>query len=160
MPYRYGSNLDTNGAPDPETIKRLTTILHRHFPAAAKARIDHAWCGVLGVPRDWCATVGLDPVTGLGWAGGYVGVGVSTSNLAGRTLADLALGRDTDLVHLPWVNRRVKDWEPEPIRWLGSQLVRQAITRKEAMEDTEASPWWIDRQLARFAQAAGKADKQ
>jgi hypothetical protein len=63
--------------------------------------------------------VGFDPATGLGWAGGYVGVGVSTSNLAGRTLADLALGRQTDLTALPWVNRRPRAWEPEPLRWLG-----------------------------------------
>jgi glycine/D-amino acid oxidase-like deaminating enzyme len=119
VPYLYGSNLDTNGAPDPETIRRLTAILHKHFPAAASAKIDHAWCGVLGVPRDWCATVGLDPATGIGWAGGYVGVGVSTSNLAGRTLADLALERKTDLTTLPWVNRRVRSWEREPFRWLG-----------------------------------------
>ncbi|MFM7443291.1 MAG: NAD(P)/FAD-dependent oxidoreductase, partial [Tabrizicola sp.] len=75
VPYRYGSNLDTNGAPDPETIQRLIAILHRHFPAAKPFKIDHAWCGVLGVPRDWCATVGLDADTGIGWAGGYVGVG-------------------------------------------------------------------------------------
>lgn len=135
VPYRFGSALDTNGAPDPETIRRLTAILHRHFPAARQARIDHAWCGVLGVPRDWCATVGLDPVTGLGWAGGYVGVGVSTSNLAGRTLADLALGRDTDLVLLPWVNRRVRPWEPEPFRWLGVHgmyALLNAADRREA----------------------------
>jgi glycine/D-amino acid oxidase-like deaminating enzyme len=135
VPYRFGSSLDTNGAPDAETIRRLTAILHQHFPAAARARIDHAWCGVLGVPRDWCATVGLDPETGLGWAGGYVGVGVSTSNLAGRTLADLALGRDTDLVHLPWVNRRVRAWEPEPLRWLGvtgMYALLNAADRREA----------------------------
>ncbi|MBA3910252.1 MAG: FAD-dependent oxidoreductase [Rhodobacter sp.] len=135
VPYRFGSNLDTNGAPDPETIRRLTAILHRHFPAARQAMIDHAWCGVLGVPRDWCATVGLDPATGLGWAGGYVGVGVSTSNLAGRTLADLALGRDSDLVHLPWVNRRVRAWEPEPFRWLGvtgMYALLNAADRREA----------------------------
>lgn len=135
VPYRFGSNLDTNGAPDPETVRRLTAILHLHFPAASKAKIDHAWCGVLGVPRDWCATVGLDPATGLGWAGGYVGVGVSTSNLAGRTLADLALGRDTDLVHLPWVNRRVRQWEPEPLRWLGvtgMYALLNAADRREA----------------------------
>jgi hypothetical protein len=64
-----------------------------------------------------------------------VGVGVSTSNLAGRTLADLALGRDTDLVHLPWVNRRVCAWEPEPIRWLGvtgMYALLNAADRREA----------------------------
>ena len=119
VPYLYGSAMDRNGAPDGETIRRLTAILHRHFPATIPFGVDHAWCGVIGVPRDWCATVGLDPASGLGWAGGYVGVGVSTSNLAGQTLADLALGRDTDLTHLPWVNRRVRKWEPEPLRWLG-----------------------------------------
>ena len=119
LPYKYGSAIDTNGIPDPATICNLTGILHRHFPATIPHKIDHAWCGVLAVPRDWCATVGLDPATGIGWAGGYVGVGVSTSNLAGRTLADLAMGRQTALTALPWVNRQVRNWEPEPLRWLG-----------------------------------------
>ncbi len=119
LPYKFGSAIDANGAPDPATIVHLTSILHRHFPATIPYRIDHAWCGVLAVPRDWCATVGLDTATGIGWAGGYVGVGVSTSNLAGRTLADLAMGQDTALTRLPWVNRRVRAWEPEPLRWLG-----------------------------------------
>jgi glycine/D-amino acid oxidase-like deaminating enzyme len=137
VPYRYGSNLDTNGAPDAETIRRLTAILHRHFPAAKPFRIAHAWCGVLGVPRDWCATVGLDPATGIGWAGGYVGVGVSTSNLAGRTLADLALGRVTDLTGLPWVGKRVRPWEPEPIRWLG---VHGMYALLNAADRAEARP--------------------
>ncbi|WP_103255709.1 NAD(P)/FAD-dependent oxidoreductase [Tabrizicola aquatica] len=135
VPYRFGSNLDVDGAPDAETVRRLVAILHRHFPAARGARIDHAWCGVLGVPRDWCATVGLDPATGLGWAGGYVGVGVSTSNLAGRTLADLVLGRNTDLVHLPWVNRRVKEWEAEPFRWLGVTGMYALLNAADRRED-------------------------
>ena len=119
IPYRFGSQTDQNGMPDAETIRRLTTILHRHFPATRSLAIDHAWCGVLGVPRDWCATVGFDPHQRIGQAGGYVGVGVSTSNLAGRTLADLTLGRDNDLTRLPWVNRPLRRWEPEPLRWLG-----------------------------------------
>ena len=50
-----------------------------------------------GVARSACprlvASVGLDRHTGIGWAGGYVGDGVTTTNLAGRTLADLVLGR-------------------------------------------------------------------
>jgi glycine/D-amino acid oxidase-like deaminating enzyme len=119
VPYRFGSATDRMGAPDGETVRRLTAILRRHFPAARDVPVDHAWCGVLGVPRDWCATVGFDRATGIGFAGGYVGVGVSTSNLAGRTLADLATGRDSDLTRLPWVNREVRKWEHEPLRWLG-----------------------------------------
>jgi hypothetical protein len=44
---------------------------------------------------------------------------VSTTNLAGRTLRDLILERDTDLVRLPWVDHHSPRWEPEPLRWLG-----------------------------------------
>ena len=145
VPYLYGSAMDRNGAPDTETIRRLTEILHRHFPAAAPYGVDHAWCGVIGVPRDWCATVGLDPATGLGWAGGYVGVGVSTSNLAGQTLADLAqiqlgLGQDTALTQLPWVNRRVRQWEPEPLRWLGVHTMYRLYGAADFRETVHNTP--------------------
>ena len=140
VPYLYGSAMDRNGAPDPETIRRLTDILHRYFPAAIPFGVDHAWCGVIGVPRDWCATVGLDPATGLGWAGGYVGVGVSTSNLAGQTLADLALQKDTALTHLPWVNRKVRAWEPEPLRWLGVHTMYGLYGAADFRETTHNTP--------------------
>ncbi len=140
VPYRYGSALDRMGAPDAETIRRLTAILRKHFPAARDVPVDHAWCGVLGVPRDWCATVGFDPATRIGFAGGYVGVGVSTSNLAGRTLADLALGQDTDLTRLPWVNRRVRRWEPEPLRWLGVRGMYALYAAADRAEDGGGPP--------------------
>lgn len=140
VPYKFGSKMDKNGEPDAETIRRLTEILHSHFPEAAKYPIDHAWCGVIAVPRDWCATVGLDRATGLGWAGGYVGTGVSTANLAGRTLADLALGRDTVLTRFPWVNRRVRQWEPEPFRWLGVHLMYKLLRIADRREATRGIP--------------------
>jgi glycine/D-amino acid oxidase-like deaminating enzyme len=134
IPYRFGSRTDVDGQTQDWTVSSLTEILHGMFPAARSARIDHAWCGVLGVPRDWCASVSFDPSTGLGWAGGYVGSGLTTTHLAGRTLADLALGRDTDLTHLPWVDRPVRRWEPEPFRWLGVRamygLYREADRRE------------------------------
>ena len=134
VPYQFGSGIDHAGKPDDLTVQRLVGILQRHFPAAASAKIDHAWCGVLGVPRDWCATVGLDRKTGIGWAGGYVGVGVSTANLAGRTLCDLALGRETALTALPWVNRKVRRWEPEPLRWLGINAMYGLLHRADRVE--------------------------
>ncbi len=140
VPYRFGSRTDDMGVPDAETIRRLTAILTRHFPEAAASGVDHAWCGVLGVPRDWCASLAFDPATGMGHAGGYVGVGVSTSNLAGRTLADLALGRDTGLTRLPWVNRRVRRWEPEPLRWLGVRGMYAALNAADRREEARGGP--------------------
>src|SRR5215469_9041112 len=73
------------------------------------------------------ATPGLDRASGVGWAGGYVGDGVSTTNLAGRTLADLITGADTSLIRLPWVGHRSRRWEPEPLRWLGVNAGLQAM---------------------------------
>ncbi|MBN9030879.1 MAG: FAD-dependent oxidoreductase [Rhizobiales bacterium] len=136
VPYRFGSKTDVNGQTQQATIEALHRILTRLLPQTRQLKIDHAWCGVLGVPRDWCTTAGFDRSTGIGWAGGYVGLGVSSSNLAGRTLADLVLNRDTELTALPWVNRTVRPWEPEPFRWLGVhsmyQLYRIADEREFA----------------------------
>jgi hypothetical protein len=104
------------------------------LPQTVGLGLDHAWCGVMGVPRDWCASVGYDAATGIGWAGGYVGLGVSTSNLAGQTLADLVLGRKTELTALPWVNRTARQWEPEPLRWLGVHGIYQLYQMADRRE--------------------------
>ncbi|MFE5084763.1 NAD(P)/FAD-dependent oxidoreductase [Streptomyces mirabilis] len=126
VPYRFGSRTDNDGRTQQATIDALHEILVRFFPSLAGVRVAHAWSGVLGVPRDWCATVTLDRSTGLGWAGGYVGSGVATTNLAARTLRDLiqqdsGQAGPTDLTALPWVGHKVRKWEPEPFRWLGVQ---------------------------------------
>ncbi|RLK52644.1 NAD(P)/FAD-dependent oxidoreductase [Microbacterium telephonicum] len=134
VPYRFGSRVDGDGRTQERTIRSLTALLRDFFPAAARVPVEHAWSGVLGVPRDWAATVGHDPATGLGWAGGYVGTGVATTNLAGRTLADLVLRRDTDLVALPWVGHRARRWEPEPLRWLAVQAIYGAYHWADRVE--------------------------
>ena len=119
VPYRFGSRTDSDGRVSDRTIGELTETLYKVLPQTAGARVDHAWCGVLAVPRDWSATVGLDRGTGLGWAGGYVGHGVTSTNLAARTLTDLVLRRESRLTRLPWTGHRPGTWEPEPLRWLG-----------------------------------------
>ncbi|GAB2750835.1 NAD(P)/FAD-dependent oxidoreductase [Nocardioides pakistanensis] len=118
-PYHFGSRVSPRFDRDPKVFAAIWAALRAMFPALSGAKATHAWGGVLGVPRDWTASVGLDPATGLGWAGGYVGDGVSTTNLAGRTLRDLVLGRTSDLTALPWVGHSSPLWEPEPLRWLG-----------------------------------------
>jgi len=135
IPYRYGSRWDDGGETRTATLAQLTRILRQHFPAIGDVPIEHTWSGVLGVPRDWCATVDLDLSSGLGWAGGYVGHGVTATNLAGRTLRDLVLGRDTDLTRLPWVGRHVRRWEPEPLRWLGVRALYVAYRAADRQEN-------------------------
>ncbi|MDN5795768.1 MAG: FAD-binding oxidoreductase [Intrasporangium sp.] len=139
VPYRYGSQRDARGETLGNTVEQLREVLGRLFPAARGVGIDHGWSGVLGVPRDWCATVAVDAATGLGHAGGYVGHGVASTNLAGRTLADLVLRRDSDLVTLPWVGRTVRRWEPEPLRWLGVRGLYAAYRMADRQERGSAS---------------------
>ncbi|MFI5810087.1 NAD(P)/FAD-dependent oxidoreductase [Streptomyces sp. NPDC051643] len=154
VPYRFGSRTDHDGGTQQATVEALYGILVRFFPSLAGVRVEHAWSGVLGVPRDWCATVTLDRATGLGWAGGYVGSGVATTNLAARTLRDLVRldsgqAGPTGLTGLPWVGHKVRKWEPEPFRWIGVHgmyaTYRTADRRELATRSAESS------RLARMA---------
>jgi glycine/D-amino acid oxidase-like deaminating enzyme len=133
-PYHLGSAIRPDFDRVPAVFEMLRHTLTDLFPVIADAKVTHTWGGPLGIARDWCASAGLDPATGLGWAGGYVGDGVSTTNLAGRTLADLILGTDSDLTRLPWVNHRSRRWEPEPLRWLGVNAGRHIMSLADRRE--------------------------
>ena len=147
-PYHVGSRIDPAFDRDEAVFARILAGLVDLFPVLRGVRVTHAWGGPLGVPRDWCASVGLDPSTGLAWAGGYVGDGVATTNLAGRTLRDLVLGRDTGLTRLPWVNHRSPRWEPEPLRWLGVNAARLAFTAADREEALTRRPSLLARAAA------------
>ena len=119
------------------------------FPALTEADFTHAWGGPLGIPRDWHAGVGLG-ADGVGWAGGYVGDGVGTSHLAGRTLAALVLGRPDPVTRLPWVGHRSRRWEPEPLRWLLVNAGLRLMTLADEEERLTKRPSMINAALARW----------
>jgi glycine/D-amino acid oxidase-like deaminating enzyme len=139
-PYHLGSSIRPAYDRVPAVHAALRRTLAELFPVLADFKVTHAWGGPLGIPRDWCASVGLDPATGLGWAGGYVGDGVATTNLAGRTLADLVLGQDTPLTRLPWVGHRSPRWEAEPLRWLGANAGLQLMSFADRQESRTGRP--------------------
>lgn len=136
-PYHWRSAVRPAFDRDPRVFAALERTLHELFPVltAAGIRVTHRWGGPLAIARDWHASVGWDRRTGLAWAGGYVGDGLSTTNLAGRTLADLLTGRDTELTRLPWVGHRSPRWEPEPLRWLGVNAGLRAMTLADREEE-------------------------
>jgi len=139
-PYHFGSRIRTTYDQVPTVHRALRDTLVDLFPSLAGVRITHTWGGPLGIPRDWFSSVGYDRSTGVAWAGGYVGDGVSTTNLAGRTLADLILGRHGDLVDLPWVGHRSPPWEPEPLRWLGTNAGLATMRLADRIEDGRGRP--------------------
>jgi glycine/D-amino acid oxidase-like deaminating enzyme len=118
-PYFYGSGIRDRFDPGFGFFARVERTLESFFPVVRDFAITHRWGGPLGVPRNWRPSVGLDPRTRLAWAGGYVGEGVAASNLAGRTLAELILARESERVRLPFVGPPFPSWEPEPLRWIG-----------------------------------------
>jgi glycine/D-amino acid oxidase-like deaminating enzyme len=134
VPYRFGSRTDGDGRTAAATVEQLRGKLVDLFPVLAPVAIDHAWSGVLGVSRDWCVSVDADRASGLAWAGGYVGEGVAAANLAGRTLRDLLLDLPSPLRELPWVGRRPRRWEPEPLRWPAIRGAYALYRRADAIE--------------------------
>jgi len=146
--YHWGSAIRPGYDRVDRVFRHLRRTLGELFPVIGDAAVTHAWGGPLGVPRDWHAGVGLDRASGIAWAGGYVGDGLSTTNLAGRTLADLVLGVDSDLTALPWVGHRSPDWEPEPLRFIGANAGLVAMTAADAEESATGRPSLVARAMA------------
>ncbi|MCU1413262.1 MAG: FAD-dependent oxidoreductase [Microbacteriaceae bacterium] len=132
--YHWASAIRESYDNVPGVFEHLGRALADIFPQARDVAVTHRWGGPLGVPRDWHAHASFDPATGIASAGGYVGDGLSTTNLAGRTLTDLIRGRDTELTRLPWTNHRSPRWEPEPFRFVGANLGTTAMGIADAEE--------------------------
>jgi glycine/D-amino acid oxidase-like deaminating enzyme len=133
-PYVLGSPIDERYERRPDVYRRLASTIRTRFPAAADAAITHHWGGPLAIPRDWCQAVRYDPVTRVGWGGGYSGSGNVSAYLAGRALADLVLGRDSEYTRLPWVGHESRRWEIEPLRFVASRAIVRIMRSADRAE--------------------------
>jgi hypothetical protein len=89
------------------------------------------------------------------FAHGYSGNGVGPSRLAGRVLAALADGGDDPITRLAIVNARAKAFPPEPIRYVGARIVREALVRRDETEDRGERPSLLVRLAARAPRLLG-----
>jgi glycine/D-amino acid oxidase-like deaminating enzyme len=109
------------------------------FPTFAEVPIVDAWGGPIDVsPTHLPAFGSLE--ANVHYALGYTGNGVAPSHLAGRVLADLVTGADSDVVRLPMVNARARTFPPQPLRRLGAAMVRRAIIAKDTAEERGSRP--------------------
>lgn len=133
-PYLFGSKISSDAELNTQSHELVYQALIGLLPQLHDVEITHRWGGVLGIPRNWLPGLRFNKSSGLGVLGGYVGAGVAAANLAGRTMADLILDRQTDRVTLPWVGVHSRPWEPEPFRWIG---VRTSGHLLAAADDSE-----------------------
>lgn len=146
--YLFGSRISRDA--ETRAHARIAATLRELLPQVAGAEITHRWGGVLGVPRDWRPSVVWDERTRLGVPGGYVGEGVAAANLAGRTLAELIAGEDSERTHLAWVGHRSRRWEPEPLRWAAINAAFAALGWADAREARTGKPSLLARRLMRL----------
>jgi glycine/D-amino acid oxidase-like deaminating enzyme len=125
-PYFYDSRPSSgNYRPAIEKLERsiLTT-----FPQLEGVRFTHAWGGTMGFTADFAPSFGvLGDEGNLYYAVGFSGEGVVMTQLAGRVIADLMAGEETDAVRLPFVNRRLSYVGHEPFRYPAVKLYERIL---------------------------------
>ena len=66
------------------------------------------------------------------------------------TLAELILDTGSDLIRLPWVNHRSRQWETEPLRWLGINAGLHAMSWADEAEARTGRPSRVAQVMGRF----------
>ena len=139
-PYHFGSKILPSFDFNQKVAHELRSTLIELFPILDRTEFTHHWGGPLAAPRDWTFNVSFNPASGLGSAGGYVGDGVATSNLAGRILADLVCERSSEITRLSCVNHFSKKWEIEPLRYVAVNSLTKLAMLADRKEDKTGRP--------------------
>jgi len=138
----------------------LTRAIHAFFPALRNTPITASWNG----PSDRSVTGlpffgRLDGLPHIVYGFGYSGNGVGPTYVGGQILSAMLLEQDNAWTRSPLTRGPLGQFPPEPFRYVGSIVVRNAIRRKERAEDLGREPWVVDRMLSKLADAVGKVDK-
>jgi putative aminophosphonate oxidoreductase len=124
------------------------------YPQLRDTEITHAWAGPIDRSESGIPFFGrLDRSPNVYYGLGFSGNGVGPCVLGGRILASLVLGSDDRYAHNGLTKGPKSLFPPEPVRFLGGILVREAVRRKESLDDEgrEAGP--LVRAIASLAPA-------
>jgi glycine/D-amino acid oxidase-like deaminating enzyme len=151
----FGGRIGRAFTDDAESAVRAAHGLRRLFPSLAGTRIDDAWGGPIDIASDHLPFFGTVDRGRVHFGHGYSGNGVGPAWVGGRILASLALGLRDEWSSLPIVGRVPRAFPPEPLRYLGARVVREAIVRRETLEERGRRPGWLMRELTRVPRRMG-----
>jgi len=152
---RASSRIDDSFTHDMRAVEEAAEGFRRLFPSFADVPLEDAWGGPIDVSPTHLPTFGSLAPGNLFYALGYTGNGVAPSHLAGKVIADLVTGADTDSTRLPMVNRKPRLFPPEPLRSIGAAVVRRAIIAKDTAEERGHHPNPVMLAIARMPRRMG-----
>ncbi|CUT04771.1 NAD(P)/FAD-dependent oxidoreductase, partial [Candidatus Chrysopegis kryptomonas] len=118
----FGKNMDYDE--NEKIFNELKNYAKKVFPILKNVKFTHQWGGPVSVPLDMAPAIGKIGDERAYYSLGCVGHGVSLTNLNGKLLSDLLLGRKSELTEMFFVNRRTIPWPPEPVRFALSHIIR------------------------------------
>lgn len=152
----FGGRIGSAFSDDLLSVQRAAAGLRRLFPSLGDVRIEDAWGGPIDITSAHLPTFGSVPGRPIHFGHGYSGNGVGPALVGGKILAALALDRhDAAAATLPLVGVRPRAFPPEPIRYLGARLVREAIVRSEQLEERGERPPRLLRFVSRLPRRMG-----
>lgn len=151
----YGGRIGSAFERDARAVQRAMAGLHRLLPGLADVPVTDAWGGPIDVSSDRLPIIGSTHGGRVHHAYGYSGNGVGPAHLAGRILAARIGGGDGEATRLPIADRRARRFPPEPIRYVGARIVREALIRRDESGDEGRRPGPLVRLLVRLPRLLG-----
>jgi glycine/D-amino acid oxidase-like deaminating enzyme len=137
---------------DSAVVEEIRRHLVDYFPAVEGRAITHAWGGPIDVSPSHLPQIGTLDDGPVHYAFGFTGNGVGPSHLAGRVLAGLASGDGDRRLALDEPGPPVP---PEPLAWLGGNVVRRAFLRAERQQGEGRRPDLVTRAVCAAPKALG-----
>ena len=153
----FGGRIGGAFTDDALSATRAVAGLRRLFPSLRDVRIEDAWGGPIDIASDhlpWFGSIAGRPIH---FGHGYSGNGVGPSMVGGRILAARAVERaDDPALALPLADGRApRAFPPEPARYLGARLIREAAVRREILEEREKPVGPVLREISRLPRRLG-----
>ena len=151
----FGGRIGPSFTHDRHAVSRVVANLDHLLPMLREVRLEEAWGGPIDITAERFPEIASARGGRVHFAHGFAGNGVGPARLAGRILAALASGADDPVARLPFVGRRQPFLPPEPIRYLGARIVREALIREDDARDAGRRPSLLVRALARLPKLLG-----